>query len=320
MLNHDDLFITALKNRDIEKLKQVPKVDLHNHWFLGGNINYIEKHTGVKIPPLTGILKSMDDMHTWVGTYIEPLFNTADKRILALEACFAQAKEDGVTVLEIGDDVWANGYFYQNNINALIDMHQKVHDKIAPEIDFRFQIGLSRHCPINLLEEWVAPFFEKDCFFSLDLYGDEMAQPIKNFKPIYRNAKEKGLLLKAHVGEWGDADSVKEAVEELELDEVQHGISAADSPSVMNWLVDHKIQLNICPTSNVMLNRVKSLREHPIRVLYDYGVKVTINSDDILVFGKSVSDEYLGLCQAGVFRAEELNTIRKMGLASRSKT
>lgn len=87
-------------------------------------------------------------------------------------------------------------------------------------------IPKSRHCPVNLLEEWIAPFLEKDCFFSIDLYGDEMAQPIKNFKSIYRKAKEKGLILKAHVGEWGCANSVKEAVEELELNEVQHGISA----------------------------------------------------------------------------------------------
>ncbi len=72
-----------------------------------------------------------------------------------------------------------------------------------------------------------------------------MAQPITSFKSIYRKAKEKGIKLKAHVGEWGDADSIKEAVEELELDEVQHGIAAAGSLDVMKWLAAHKIQLNI---------------------------------------------------------------------------
>jgi adenosine deaminase len=85
----------------------------------------------------------------------------------------------------------------------------------------------------------------------------------------------------------------------------------------MNWLADHKIQLNICPTSNVMLNRVDNLKNHPIRTLFEYGVRVTINSDDILVFGQSVSKEYLDLYEAGVFSAEELNIIRKNGLESR---
>ncbi|MGD9202303.1 MAG: hypothetical protein PVI26_12120 [Chitinispirillia bacterium] len=59
------------------------------------------------------------------------------------------------------------------------------------------------------------------------------------------------MVLKAHIGEWGNADSVKEAVEELELTEIQHGISAAESICLMNWLADHNIQPNICPTSDV---------------------------------------------------------------------
>ncbi len=122
-------------------------------------------------------------------------------------------------------------------------------------------------------------------------------------------------MLKAHAGEWGDAESVRAAVEELELDEVQHGIAAADSAEVMNWLADHKIRLNVCPTSNVMLGRVKSLAVHPIRKLYDQGVSVTVNTDDVLVFSQSVSDEFINLFNAGLFNAAELNTIRENGLA-----
>jgi adenosine deaminase len=79
------------------------------------------------------------------------------------------------------------------------------------------------------------------------------------FRPLYRMGKEAGLRLKAHVGEWGDAESVWRTAEELELDEVQHGIAAADSKPVMRFLADHKISLNICPTSNVMLGRVSTL-------------------------------------------------------------
>ncbi|MFZ5988985.1 MAG: adenosine deaminase [Bacillota bacterium] len=314
MTDYDKLFINALENRDIQTLKLVPKADLHNHFFLGGKREYIEQRLGINIPRLSQKLYSMDDMHKWVGQNIGDIFDTADKRTLAIEAAFVQADNDGVVVLEIGDDVWANGHFYNGDIDLLIQTFQSIHEKYAPKLEFKFQIGLSRHCPVNLLEEWITPFLEKDCFYSIDLYGDEMTQSIKNFKPIYRKAKDKGLVLKAHVGEWGDADSIKEAVDELELNEVQHGISASKSPSVMNWLVDNKIQLNICPTSNVMLNRVESLKVHPIRILFDYGVKVTVNSDDILVFDQSVSQEFLNLYEAGLFSTEELNLIRKYGL------
>ena len=79
---------------------------------------------------------------------------------------------------------------------------------------------------------------------------------------------------------------------ELELDEVQHGIAAAQSEPVMRFLANNRIRLNICPTSNVMLGRVQSLDTHPIRMLFDAGVIVTINTDDVLVFGQGVSGSF----------------------------
>lgn len=127
------------------------------------------------------------------------------------------------------------------------------------------------------------------------MYGDELAQPIENFKGIYRRAKKEGLRLKAHVGEWGTAKDVRTAVEELELDEVQHGIAAVSDESVIRFLADNKIRLNITPTSNILLGRVADMSMHPIGKLYRSGVDVTINSDDVLIFDSDVSKEYLRL-------------------------
>ena len=110
------------------------------------------------------------------------------------------------------------------------------------------------------------------------------------------------------------ADREYRAVEVLELDEVQHGIAAAESPAVMRFLADHRIRLNICPTSNILLGRVKRLEEHPIRKLFDAGVRVTVNTDDAIVFGVGVSEEFLRLHRAGVFSAAELDMIRQWGL------
>jgi len=117
------------------------------------------------------------------------------------------------------------------------------------------------------------------------------------------------------VGEWGGARQMTFGARELELDEVQHGIAAAGSSAVMRMLADNHIRLNVCPTSNVMLGRVDRLETHPIRKLYDAGVKVTVNTDDVLVFGKGVSEEFLGLHQAKVFNADELDAIRRVGLS-----
>jgi adenosine deaminase len=100
----------------------------------------------------------------------------------------------------------------------------------------------------------------------------------------------------------------------LELDEVHHGIAAAKSNFVMNWLACNKIQLNICPTSNVMLNIVDEYQNHPIKRIYHAGVPVTIHTDDLLIFNQSVSQEYRNLYLSGALSADELNTIRLYGL------
>ena len=69
------VFITALKNHDITSLRNCQKSDLHNHSFLGGNAEYIEKIYNIKIARLTHKLRSMDEMHKWVKRFIQPIFS-----------------------------------------------------------------------------------------------------------------------------------------------------------------------------------------------------------------------------------------------------
>ena len=85
----------------------------------------------------------------------------------------------------------------------------------------------------------------------------------------------------------------------------------------MTWLREQETQLNVCPTSNVRLCRTGSIETHPIRKLLDNGVRVTINTDDVMIFDQTVSREYLSLYQAGVCTRDELEAIRCAGLASR---
>lgn len=233
-----------------------------------------------------------------------------------LEATLHQTVKAGVTVLEIGEDVWALYPYYNKDITKLLNIWQDARQRIAPNVELRLQIGMFRHCSIDYLE----PFQDHPEFVSLDCYGDELSQPIENFNPIYRKAREHGLILKAHVGEWGSAEDVQKAVELLDLDEVQHGIAAAKSPAVMAYLAQRKIRLNLTLSSNVLLGRVPSMKEHPIAVLKRSGIEVTINSDDVLIFDSDVSLEYLRARQAGLLSAEELNEIRLTGLQPLKKT
>ena len=76
---------------------------------------------------------------------------------------------------------------------------------------------------------------------------------------------------------------------------------------------DNKIQLNICPTSNLLLGRVELISKHPIRKLFDNDIKVTINSDDVLMFDNPVSEEYMKVYTLKVFDGSELDIIRVNG-------
>ena len=100
----------------------------------------------------------------------------------------------------------------------------------------------------------------------------------------------------------------------LHLNEVQHGIAAAQDEDVIDYLIENNIRLNITPSSNVLLGRVPDMEHHPIALLYRKGVDVTIGSDDVLIFDSDVSKEYLRLYQSGCLTKEELDDIRLNGL------
>lgn len=305
-----DQFIIALENKDLTVMRTIPKGDLHNHITRGGNKRYVEAWAGIRIPKCP-LLTDLNHMNEWYAQYIKPFLHGRlgyEKRI---EASFVQAKQDGVKILHmsvgIGEEI-----FYNGSVETLINAIKRIHNTYAPEITFIPEIAVLNYTPVEEISEKLDRFLEQDYFQSIDIYGNEYAVP--GFKKVFRKAKDNGLILKAHVGEFGDADLVKKAVEELELDHVQHGIAAAQSKSVMNWLRDNNIQLNVCPTSNLLLRRVENYSNHPIRKLYDYGIKVTINTDDMLIFDQSVSEEYFNLYNNGVFNAVELNEIRENSL------
>lgn len=307
----NETFQRALKAKDLDAIRGFPKTDLHNHGWAGADPLSVAKILGRKVAPLDRKLSSMDEMHAWAGGN----FGNIDPKLRPqlFEAAFVRAAQDGLVRFELGDDVWATTL--DRSAENVTNILRRAHERGAPGVEWIPQLGMSRHCRIEDIRRWMEPFLELGFYRTLDLSGDEFSQPIENFKPLYSLAKANGLRLKAHVGEWGDADSVWQAVEELELDEVQHGIAAADSPAVMRFLAEHRIRLNICTTSNLMLGRVETLAAHPIRKLFDAGVRVTVNTDDMAMFGQSVSHEFLNLYKARCLNEKELDQIRENGLS-----
>jgi Adenosine deaminase len=194
-----------------------------------GTGEFLKAATGLDIRPLGRVLASMDDMRAWVAEQVGDRFHRMPGRALGFEAAFVAARKDGVTRLEAGEDVWGIT-LHDGSAQGVWAMLQAAQASGASGIEWIPQLGLSRHGQVPALERWLEPFLDLGTFRTLDLSGDEFAQPIEVFVPLYRRAKAAGLRRKAHVGEWGTADDVWRAVELLELDEVQRGIAALSGP------------------------------------------------------------------------------------------
>lgn len=300
-----------------EFFRKIPKSDLHSHAGRSGNGRYISKCVGQKISGPPKNFSSMQDMQDWFTENIKKLTPGAEGQMLRWKAGFQQAAEDGIAVMALLFSFSETGMVGgMENFKKILDNY---HEELCPDTIFIPQLTFDRGND----GEWAASIIDEvsdyHFFKAIDVCNNEFAQPIKNLKPLYRRAKQNGFRLIAHVGELGTADDVREAVEELELDEVNHGIAAADSDEVMHFLADNRIQLNICPTSNVMLKCVSDYKHHPIKKLYGAGVPVTINTDDLLVFNQSVSEEYYNLYSAEVLTLQELDEIRMIGLGAGEK-
>jgi len=138
--------------------------------------------------------------------------------------------------------------------------------------------------------------------------GDEKAGPAGWFRPLFAEVKEYGLALVPHAGETDGADSIWACVE-MGADRIGHGIRAADDPELMAHLRDRRIPLEVCITSNVRTGAVPSLEAHPVRVLYEAGVLITLNSDDPAIFGCSLTSEFQLASDKFGFSSEELQGI-----------
>lgn len=141
----------------------------------------------------------------------------------------------------------------------------------------------------------------------IGLGGDEKIGPAYYFKDVFKRAREAGFRVVAHAGESDDHRSVRDAVEILGAERIGHGISAAYSKSTMQLLKDKNIPLEIQMTSNIITGHfAKSYEEHPVRVLWDNGVFVTINSDDPNLFSTSLLNEYWEMFKKLDYRIDSL--------------
>lgn len=127
---------------------------------------------------------------------------------------------------------------------------------------------------------------------SLGLANDERGFPCRDFAEAFAIAKAAGLQSTPHAGELVGPESVREAIEDLAADRVLHGVRAIEDPTLVAELAERGIPLDVCPTSNVLLDVVEALAEHPLPRLLEAGVRCSINADDPILFGPNILAEY----------------------------
>jgi aminodeoxyfutalosine deaminase len=141
----------------------------------------------------------------------------------------------------------------------------------------------------------------------LGLGGMEAGMPAEPYRKAFEIARDGGLGIVPHAGEAAGPDSLREVLS-MDPDRIRHGIRAVEDPAVLGELVDRRLVLDVCPTSNLRTGVVAAMPAHPLPALRAAGIECTINTDDPAMFGTDLGREYelaaaLGVSAADAFRA-----------------
>ncbi|WP_256103375.1 adenosine deaminase [Streptomyces sp. ODS05-4] len=131
-----------------------------------------------------------------------------------------------------------------------------------------------------------------DRITGVGLDSAEVGHPPAKFAEVFAAAAELGLRRVAHAGEEGPPEYVREALDVLGVERIDHGLRAMEDPGLVARLVRERVPLTLCPLSNVRLRAVDTLADHPLRAMMDAGLLVTVNSDDPAYFGGYVGDNF----------------------------
>ena len=147
----------------------------------------------------------------------------------------------------------------------------------------------------------------------IDLAGNEAAYPVNDYQELFQIAKEERIPFTIHAGEGDGALSVKNAIN-LGATRIGHGIRAIEDESVLKLIKEKDITLEVCPKSNLDTNMYNCLKEHPIKKLYDLGIKLTINTDNRTVSNTTLNKTYEELEKTFHFTEEDFINMNKNAL------
>ena len=226
---------------------------------------------------------------------------------------FQKAKADGVLHAEVFFDPQAHttrGVSYTTVSDGFLRACRKAKEEL--EISTELIVCFLRHLPVAESQSTYAEVeadLKSGRMAGIGLDSSEKGFPPAKWKDIYGQAKAVGIKRTAHAGEEGPVEYIGEALRELHVQRIDHGIKLAADPSLMREVADKKILVTMCPVSNVKLQCVNHVGELPIRKFLDAGVPFSINSDDPAYFKAYILDVYLAVQDAFELSVRDWETI-----------
>lgn len=290
----------------IELIKQLPKAELHLH--IEGTLEpelmfELAKRNNIQIP-----YKNIEEVKeaynfTNLQSFLDIYYAGANVLITKQDfydltnAYIKKCVENNIVHTEIFFDPQTHtqrGISFETVIEGIkeaLNDALKNHG-ITSHIIMCFLRHLSQEEACKTLEEAVK---YKDDIIAVGLDSSELGNPPSKFKEVFKKAKEYGFKVVAHAGEEAGVDYIYEALELLEVDRIDHGVQSANSIELLEILKAKQIALTVCPNSNIELKVFKDYKEHNIKKLLDYGLNITVNSDDPAYFKGYLNQNFINI-------------------------
>lgn len=305
-----------------EFIKQLPKAELHLH--IEGSLEpelmfELAKKNSIEIPYKT--VEEVKEAYNFTNlqSFLD-IYYAGAKVLITKEDFYAltwdyilKCKENNIIHTEIFFDPQTHtqrGISFKTVISgikeALADAKKEF--GISSEIIMCFLRHLSEKEAFETLEQSLD--FKED-IIGVGLDSSELGNPPKKFEKVFNKAKEYGYKLVAHAGEEADVSYINEALNLLHIERIDHGVQAIHSETLMQRLKEEQIPLTVCPNSNIELKVFDSYKEHNIKKLLDYGLNITVNSDDPAYFKGYLNQNFFNLIENLPLEKKDIITLVK---------
>ena len=228
-------------------------------------------------------------------------------------AYFKHCAEENVVHTEIMFDPQTHtkrGVSFETVINGIQKAREDAKEKyeISSLLIMSYLRHLSEEDAFETLEQSL-PY--KHLIKAVGLDSSEKGNPPSKFQKVFEASIKEGYVPVAHAGEEGPAEYIWEALDLLKIARIDHGNNCLTDEVLVKRLVDEKIALTVCPLSNLELQVVKNLKDHPLKKMLNLGLKATVNSDDPAYFGGYMNANFLQTAEALDLTKEDVKTLVK---------